>query len=110
MVSVATVLLSNDGLTKITYSVIAEMVHKFICDHDVQLLMMKRHSSNANYPHPPKKRTQIKYDREHAKKCVMDDWLGPIPSQEMKFLQKISPSLAMAMKLHVSIVGTTVLL
>ena len=35
IVSVAAVLLSNDGPTKIPRDVIAEMVHHVICNHDV---------------------------------------------------------------------------
>ena len=79
IVSVAVVLLSNDGPTKIPHDVIAEMVRHVIHDHDVQLLSGKRQSSGATDLHPTKKWKQIKYDRERAKKCVMDDWLGSIP-------------------------------
>ena len=78
-VSVALVLLSNHGLTQIPGNVIAEMVCNFIHDYDVQPLSWKRHSSNADDPHPIKKREQMKYDIERVKKCVMNDWLGPIP-------------------------------
>lgn len=28
---------------------------------------------------PKKKRKTVRYDRERAKKCVMDDWIGPVP-------------------------------
>ena len=54
IVSVAVVLLSNDKLTQIPHDVIAEMVHHFIHDHDVQPLSGKRHSSDADDPHPTK--------------------------------------------------------
>ena len=79
IVSVAAVLLSNDGQTNIPHDFIAEMVRHVICDHDVQPLSGKRQSSNATDLHPTKKRKQIKYDKEQAKKCMMDDWLGSIP-------------------------------
>ena len=55
------------------------MVHDFIYNHDVWPLSGKRHFSDHDNPHPKKKQTQINYDREQAKKCMMDDWLGPIP-------------------------------
>ena len=54
------------------------MVFNFIHDHNVQPLSRKRHSSDADDPHPTKKRKQIQYDRDQAKKWMMDDWLGPI--------------------------------
>ncbi len=79
VVSVAAALLSHDGPTKIPRDVIAEMVHHVIHDHDVLLLSGKRQSSDATDLHPPKKRKQIKYNSERAKKCMMDDWLGSIP-------------------------------
>ena len=79
VVSVAMVLLSNHGLTQIPDNVIAETVYNFIRDHDVWPLSSKRHSSDADDPHPTKKRKQKQYARDQAKKCVMDDWLGPIP-------------------------------
>ncbi len=80
VVSVAAALLSNrHEPTKIPHDGIAEMVYDFIREHDVQLLSGKRCSSDPDDPHPIKKRKQINYDRERAKKCAMDDWLGPIP-------------------------------
>ena len=79
IVLVAMVLLSSDRPTEIPHDVIAEMVRHVIRDHDVQLLSGKRQSSGATDLHPTKKRKQIKYDREQAKKCMMDDWLGSIP-------------------------------
>ena len=79
VVSVAMVLLSNHGLTQIPDNVIAETVYNFIRDHDVRPLSQKRHSSDADDPHPTKKQKKIQYDREQAKKCMMDVWLGPIP-------------------------------
>ena len=65
--SVAALLLSNDGPTKIPHDVIAEMVRHVIRDHDVQPLSGKRQSSGATDVHPTKKRKQIEYDRERAK-------------------------------------------
>ena len=55
------------------------MVQHIIHDCDVRPLSGKRQSSDATDLCPPKKRKQIEYDREQAKKCVMDDWLGFIP-------------------------------
>jgi hypothetical protein len=55
------------------------MVRDVISEHDVQPLSRKRQSSGATDLHPTKKRKQIEYNREQAKKCMMDDWLGPIP-------------------------------
>jgi hypothetical protein len=79
MVSVAAALLSNrHEPTEITQDVILEVVFSFICDHDVGLLSGKTRSSDPDDPHPAKKQKQINYDRERAKKCVTDDWLGPI--------------------------------
>ena len=79
IVSVATMLLSNNGLTEIPRDVIAEMEHHVIRDHDVQPLSGKRQSSDATDLHPPQKQKQIKHDSERAKKCAMDDWLVSIP-------------------------------
>ncbi len=79
VVSVAMTLLSNHGPTQIPDDVIAEMVYNLTCDHDVWPLSWKRHSSDADDPHPTKMGKQIQYDREQANKCLMDDWLGPIP-------------------------------
>ena len=56
VVSVATVLLFNHAPTQIPDDVIAEIVYNFIRDHDVQPLPQKRHCSNADDPHPTKKR------------------------------------------------------
>ncbi len=80
VVSVAAALLSNrHEPTEISDDVIAEMVYDFIREHDVQPLSAKTCSSDPDDAHPIKKRKLIHYDRERAKKCVMDDWLGPIP-------------------------------
>jgi hypothetical protein len=65
--------------TKIPLDYIAEMVYDFARKHDVQPLSGKRRSSDPDDPHPIKKRKHINYNRERAKKSVMDDWLGPIP-------------------------------
>ncbi len=79
VVSVAMVLLSNHETAWIPDIVITEMVYNFIHDHDVWPLSQKRHSSDADDRHPTKKWKQIQYNRDRAKKCMMDDWLGPIP-------------------------------
>ena len=80
VVSVAVVLLSNRHQpTKIPHNVIEEMVYEFIRGHNVRPLLGKRCSSDPDDPHQTKKRKQISYDRERAKKCMMEDWLGPIP-------------------------------
>jgi hypothetical protein len=79
MVSVAAALLSINGPTQIPDDFIAEMIYNFICDNCVWPLSRNRHSSNADDPHPTKKQKQTKDCRERAKKCMVDDWLGPIP-------------------------------
>jgi len=79
IIFVAAALLYNHGPTQIPQDVIAEMVQHVIRDCDVWPLSGKRQSSDATDLCPPKKRKQIEYDREQAKKCVMGDWLGSNP-------------------------------
>jgi hypothetical protein len=50
-----------------------------IHDHNIASLSGKRLSSYFDDPKPRKKCKLVKYDRERARQCVMDDWLGPIP-------------------------------
>ena len=79
IVSAAALLNFDAGPTEIPDDVIAEMVHDIISEHELKSLSGKRQSSDATDLHRTKKRKQIEYDREQAKKCVMGDWLGPIP-------------------------------
>ena len=64
VVSVAITLISNHGLTQIPDNLIAEMGYNFICDHDVWPLSQKRHSSDADDPHPTKQWKQIQYNKD----------------------------------------------
>jgi hypothetical protein len=65
---------------EIPRDVAEEMVLRVIHDNGIRALSGKRskrgNDHNADMSNKPK---QIKYDHERARKCVQDDWMGPIP-------------------------------
>lgn len=49
----------------------------------------RRHGSSGTSGGPKKKRKNVKYDRERARRCVMSDWLGPVPRFADKQFERV---------------------